>query len=104
MSSSLEALQYQLENERPLKTEALVCAAPPPTSIVADLQAEIDQLKENLSKSSTERSLLLTKLDDVEVELKNTLHQQTSTLMDYDTRISDKDLLIEEQTERADQK
>ena len=68
----MDALQYQLENERPVKSEALVYASPP-QSAVDDLQAEIDQLKENLSESNTDRSFLRTRVAEVERQSKQTL-------------------------------
>ena len=99
----MDALQYQLENERPVKSEALVYASPP-QSAVDDLEAEIDQLKESLSDSNVQLSLLRTRLSEVEGELRNTVHQHASTLKDSQTVISDKALLVEQQTERADQR
>ena len=69
-------MQYQLENERPVKSEALVCAAPPQSSIVDDLQEEIEQLKESLSESNTERSSLRSRLHEVEIQLKQTAEER----------------------------
>ena len=90
----MEALQYQLENERPVKSEAPVYAAPPESSIVDDLQDEIEQLKESLSESNTERSSLRSRLDEVEVQIEQTVAERYASSSTYRCRLASLFLVV----------
>ena len=63
-----------------------------------DLQKEIDQLQDDLSQKDDERILLQERLDKVELELKKTLDDQTSTESKYQSLVNERDALIEQQT------
>lgn len=54
------------------------------------LRDEIERLKENLFESNSERSSLRTRLDEMEVDLRNSLDDYASTLIRYETLVGDR--------------
>jgi hypothetical protein len=66
--------------------------------VTKDLQKEIDQLQNDLSQKDDERILLQERLNKVELELKKTLDDQTSTVSKYQSLVNERNALIEQQT------
>ena len=54
------------------------------------LRDEIERLKENLFESNLERSSLRTRLDEMEVDLRNALDDYASMLIQYETLVGDR--------------
>jgi len=119
----LEACQYELDNERQIKMERLVSAAPlssPPmeairlrerndtnslhytaillfsSSMIEDYQKQIGQLQQNLSEKDNERSSLSERLNKLELELKKTIDDHASTMTKYESLVKEQTLHSEE--------
>ena len=60
------------------------------SQVEEQLREEIDQFKEKLFESNSERSSLRTQLDEMEVELRNALDDYASTLIRYETLVGDR--------------
>jgi uncharacterized protein YlxW (UPF0749 family) len=67
------------------------------SSIIEDLQKEINELRKDLSEKNDERILLQEHLDDVELQLKNALDAQMSTMSKYQSLANERDAVIEQQ-------
>ncbi|CAF4754041.1 unnamed protein product, partial [Rotaria socialis] len=83
LQSSLDACRYQLENERPVQGQQLVCATPPSDEIsqtnIENYEMQIRQLQQKLSQHDDEKSLLRERLNEVELELRKVLDDHAST-------------------------
>ena len=100
MSSSLEASRYQIENERPVRSEQLVTAAPPSDSLDEYVQ-QIKQLQQKLSQNEDERTLLRERLNEVELEFRKSLDDHSSVLNNYERQlqsiVQERNTLLEQQ-------
>ncbi|UJR13672.1 hypothetical protein I4U23_000684, partial [Adineta vaga] len=99
LQNSLNACQYELNNERRIKVEQLVSASPvedTSSSLIEDYQKQINQLQENLREKDQERSLLQERLHEVEIELRKTLDDHTSLLTKYQTIEQERDELSDQ--------
>ncbi|CAF4696429.1 unnamed protein product, partial [Rotaria socialis] len=105
LQSSLDACRYQLENERPVQGQQLVCATPPSDEIsqtnIENYEKQIRQLQQKLSQHDDEKSLLRERLNEVELELRKVLDDHTSTTALYDEQlqslITERDAIVEQQ-------
>ncbi|CAF1419954.1 unnamed protein product [Adineta steineri] len=100
LQSSLEASQYELDNEHRVKVEQLVRATPPDDnspSAVEDYRKQIDQLQKHLSQKDEERSLLRERLNEVEVEFRKALDDHESTVNKYEFLKQERNVLVEQQ-------
>jgi chromosome segregation ATPase len=102
----LEACQYQLDNERPIKAEQLVSATPSFDVSNEDYEKQINQLQQKLSQYEDERTLLRERLNEVELELSKTSDDRTSTLAMYEKQfeslMQERDALVEQQTMQSE--
>ncbi|CAM4859045.1 unnamed protein product [Rotaria socialis] len=104
LQSSLDACRYQLENERPVQSQQLVCATPPSDEIsqtnIENYEMQIRQLQQKLSQHDDEKSLLRERLNEVELELRKVLDDHASTTAMYDEQlrslITERDALVEQ--------
>ncbi|CAF3302238.1 unnamed protein product [Rotaria socialis] len=104
LQSSLDACRYQLENERPVQGQQLVCATPPSDEIsqtnIENYEMQIRQLQQKLSQHDDEKSLLRERLNEVELELRKVLDDHASTTAMYDEQlrslITERDALVEQ--------
>ncbi|CAM4918168.1 unnamed protein product [Rotaria socialis] len=105
LQSSLDACRYQLENERPVQSQQLVCATPPSDEIsqtnIENYEMQIRQLQQKLSQHDDEKSLLRERLNEVELELRKVLDDHASTTAMYDEQlqslITERDAIVEQQ-------
>ncbi len=65
-------------------------------SMVEDYEKQIQELQLKLSEKDNERSALIVRLHEVEVELTKTLDDHTSTVTKYESLIKERDELAEQ--------
>ncbi|CAF4202712.1 unnamed protein product, partial [Rotaria sordida] len=105
LQNSLDACRYQIENERPIKTEQLVNATPPSDDIsratIENYEKQIHQLQQKLSQNDDERTLLRERLNEVELEFRKTLDDRLSTTNMYEEQlqslVQERDALVQQQ-------
>ena len=94
--SSVEAYRYQIENERPVRSEPLVTASAP--SVVDEYEQQVRELQQELSQSEGERQLLRERLNYFEAELEKALDDTSFVL-----KIQSLNSVIDEQSEQLHQ-
>ena len=102
----MEAYRYQIENERPIQSQQLVTATPSSDpSIIADYEKQIKQLQQKLSQNEDERTLLRERLNEVELELRQTLDDRASALTMYEQQlealVQERNALVEQQVHQS---
>ncbi|CAF3726526.1 unnamed protein product [Rotaria magnacalcarata] len=105
LQSSLDACRYQLENERPVQGQQLVCATPPSDEIsqtkIENYEKQIHQLQQKLSQNDDEKILLRERLNEVELELRKVLDEHASTTAMYEEQLQsliiERDAIVEQQ-------
>ncbi|CAF2108518.1 unnamed protein product, partial [Rotaria magnacalcarata] len=105
LQSSLDACRYQLENERPIQGQQLVCATPPSDEIsqtkIENYEKQIHQLQQKLSQNDDEKLLLRERLNEVELELRKVLDEHASTTAMYEEQLQsliiERDAIVEQQ-------
>jgi len=99
--SSVEAYRYQIENERPVRSEPLVAASAPSVvneSNVDEYEQQVRELQQELSQSKGERQLLRERLNYFEAELEKALDDTSFVL-----KIQSLNSVIDEQSEQLHQ-
>ena len=124
----MDACRYQIENERPVQAQQLVCATPPSDEIrlsrcfsislkklfimvyfsqsaIEGYEKQIHQFQLKLSQNDEERSLLRERLNEVELELRKVLDDHTSTIAMHEEQLQslviERDALVEEHALRS---
>ena len=97
--SSLEACRYQIENERPVRSEQLVTAAPP-SDTTDEYEKQVQQLRQKASQHEDERTLLRERLNEVELEFAKATEDHSSTLTMYEEQLQS---LVQERNTLAEQ-
>ena len=97
--SSVEAYRYQIENERPVRSEPLVTASAP--SVVDEYEQQIKELQKKLSQYEDERQLLRERLNEVELEFGKANDERSSLSTMYEEQlqsvIQERNALVEQQ-------
>jgi len=97
--SSVEAYRYQIENERPVRSEPLVTASAP--SVVDEYEQQIKELQKKLSQYEDERQLLRERLNEVELEFGKANDERSSVSAMYEEQlqsvIQERNALVEQQ-------
>jgi predicted nucleic acid-binding Zn-ribbon protein len=74
-------------------------------SAIEDYEKQIDQLQQNLSHNEDERSLLRERLNEVELEFRKTVDDNTSTLTMYEEQlqslVTERNALVEQQVRQS---
>jgi len=98
--SSVEAYRYQIENERPVRSEPLVTASAP--SVVDEYEQQVRELQQELSQSEGERQLLREHLNEIELELNKANDEKSSVSAMYEEQlqsiIQERNALVEHHT------
>ena len=98
--SSVEAYRYQIENERPVRSEPLVTASAP--SVVDEYEQQVRELQQELSQSEGERQLLRERLNEIELELNKANDEKSSVSAMYEEQlqsiIQERNALVEHHT------
>jgi len=97
--SSVEAYRYQIENERPVRSEPLVTASAP--SVVDEYEQQIKELQKKLSQYEDERQLLRERLNEIELEFGKANDERSSLSTMYEEQlqsvIQERNALVEQQ-------
>jgi len=106
--SSVEADRYQIENERPIRSEPLVTASAPPVvdeSNVDEYEQQIKELQKKLSQYEDERQLLRERLNEIELEFSKANDDRSSVSAMYEEQLQslsrERDTLIEHQAAQS---
>jgi len=98
--SSVEAYRYQIENERPVRSEPLVTASAP--SVVDEYEQQVRELQQELSQSEDERQLLRERLNEIELELNKANDEKSTVSAMYEEQlksiIQERNALVEHHT------
>ena len=98
--SSVEAYRYQIENERPVRSEPLVTASAP--SVVDEYEQQVRELQQELSQSEGERQLLREHLNEIELELNKANDEKSTVSAMYEEQlksiIQERNALVEHHT------
>ena len=101
--SSVEAYRYQIENERPVRSEPLVTASAP--SVVDEYEQQIKELQKKLSQYEDERQLLRERLNEIELEFSKANDDRSSVSAMYEEQLQslsrERDTLIEHQAAQS---
>ena len=101
--SSVEAYRYQIENERPVRSEPLVTASAP--SVVDEYEQQIKELQKKLSQYEDERQLLRERLNEIELEFSKANDDRSSVSAMYEEQLQslsrERDTLIEQQAAQS---
>ncbi|CAF1066100.1 unnamed protein product [Adineta ricciae] len=105
----LKASQDELDYERSVRTEQLVSNSDDKNlSLIEDCQRQILQLHKKLSSNEDERTLLRERLNEVELELKQSTDNHESTIAMYEeqfaTLVKERDQAVEENTMQLSEK
>ena len=98
--SSVEAYRYQIENERPVRSEPLVTASAP--SVVDEYEQQIKELQKKLSQYEDERQLLRERLNEIELEFSKANDEKSTVSAMYEEQlksiIQERNALVEHHT------
>ena len=60
------------------------------SSLIENYEKQIDQLQQNLTQKDNERTSLLERLNEIELELKTVMNDQTSMVAQHETLTKEK--------------